>query len=233
MKNKWFLVLIIGVILWGIMYKTPIFVMDNFIYEPSVHFSDMDIYTYGKIGERPVFFSVIPHQIEKRLLLHPYVKSVKVTKKLPDTLVLDIEYRQEFAAILYSGLYVTIDDQMTVLKVEESIGDIFLVDGFEFEAFQIGEQLQVKRKEVLKHIIQLIYLLQNSHIESKPYMRYDNGIEVLINDGYRVLFGKGNDIENKFNDFVSIYERLSETGVNSGTIDLGHDGPPVYRPFGE
>ncbi len=233
MKNKWLILLIICAIAWGVIYKTPIFVIDKFVYEPSVYFSDADIYTYGKIGERPLFFSTLPHKVEKGLLAHPYIKSVQVTKKLPDTLVLDIEYRKEFAAILYSGLYVTIDDQMTVLKVEESIGDIFLVDGFEFEAFQIGEPIKVKRREVLKHIIQLIHLLQNSHIESKPYMRYDNGIELLINDGYRVLFGKGNDIEEKFNDFVSIYEKLSETGVNSGTIDLGHDGPPVYRPFGD
>ncbi len=214
------------------MYKTSIFVIDKFVYEPSVYFSDSDIYKYGKVGERPLFFSTIPRVIEKSLLEHPYVKYVSISKKFPDTLVLDIKYREEFLAIFYSGLYVTLDSEMTVLKVEESIGDIFLVDGFEFESYKVGGKLKVKRRSILIHIIQLIQLIKKSHIESKPYIRYDEGIELYINDEYRVLFGQGYNIEDKFNDFVAVYDNLSEMGVNSGTIDVGHDGPPIYRPFG-
>lgn len=233
-KIKGILVLFfLGICFWVFLFKTPVFVIEKFNYPPSVHFSDSDVFYYGDLGKRPVYFSVMPRHVEKGLLNHPYVKSARVTKKLPDTLVLDIEYREELAAIGYSGLYVTIDETTTVLKVEESVGDIFLIDGFEFHSFHIGKPIQVEKRQILMRTIELISLLQNSHIESKPYIRYDNGIELLINDGYRVLFGKGEDIERKFNNFADIYEKLSEKGVNSGTIDVSHDGLPIYRPFGQ
>ncbi len=216
-----------------LIFKTNIFIVKKFEYPPSVYLSDADIKKYGGIEENSLFFTVGVESVSKSLTKHPYIKSVIVTKKFPDKLVLDIDYRNELAAIKYSGLYVTIDETLTVLKVEESIGDIFLIDGFEFKSFNIGEELKVEDWRILQRTVQLISLLKNSHIEAKPYIRYDNGIELLLNDAYRVRFGKGQDIERKFNNFVDIYEQLSEKGVQSGIIDVSHNGLPIFKPFGQ
>lgn len=216
-----------------LVFKTDIFVVKRFAYPPSVFFSDSDIVKYGDLSASSLFFTVSEKQLENKLVKHPYVKSVTVKKQFPDKLKLDITYRNELVAIKYSGLYVTIDEELTVLKVEESIGDIFLIDGFEFKSFNIGEGLNVEESRVLKRCVQLISLLKDSHIEAKPYIRYDNGIELLLNDAYRVRFGKGQDIERKFNNFVDIYESLSEKGVQSGIIDVSHNGLPIFKPFGQ
>lgn len=216
-----------------LVFKTNLFVVKKFEYPASVYFSDNDIRKYGGLDESSLYFNVSVASLEEKIVRHPYIKSVKIEKALPDKLILDIEYRQELAAIKYSGLYVTIDEHLTVLKVEESIGDIFLIDGFEFKSFNIGEELKVEESRVLRRTVQLISLLKNSHIEAKPYIRYDNGIELLLNDAYRVRFGKGQDIERKFNNFVDIYEELSEKGVQSGIIDVSHNGLPIFKPFGQ
>lgn len=216
-----------------LVFKTNLFVVKKFEYPASVYFSDNDIRKYGGLDESSLYFNVSVASLEEKIVRHPYIKFVKIEKALPDKLILDIEYRQELAAIKYSGLYVTIDEHLTVLKVEESIGDIFLIDGFEFKSFNIGEELKVEESRVLRRTVQLISLLKNSHIEAKPYIRYDNGIELLLNDAYRVRFGKGQDIERKFNNFVDIYEELSEKGVQSGIIDVSHNGLPIFKPFGQ
>lgn len=216
-----------------LVFKTDVFVIQKFEYPPSVYLSDSDIRKYGKISERTLIFMYDVEEAEKLMVRHPYIKSVQVHKKFPGSLKLDIEYRQELAAIKYSGLYVTVDESLTVLKVEESIGDIFLIEGFEFKSFNIGEPLRVEDWKVLQRTVQLISLLRNSHIEAKPHIRYDDGIELLLNDAYRVRFGKGQDIERKFNDFVDIYEQLSEKGVQSGIIDVSHNGLPIFKPFGQ
>lgn len=230
------LVLVLVLLLIGaglLVFKTNLFVIKKFEYPASVYFSDNDIRKYGDLDEKSLYFNVSVDSLEKKLIRHPYIKSVEIEKALPDKLILDVEYRQELAAIKYSGLYVTIDEYLTVLKVEESIGDIFLIDGFEFKSFNIGEELKVEESRVLRRTVQLISLLKNSHIEAKPYIRYDNGIELLLNDAYRVRFGKGQDIERKFNNFVDIYEELSEKGVQSGIIDVSHNGLPIFKPFGQ
>jgi len=225
------LLLLVGV--WLLVYKTDVFVVKKFEYQPSVYLSDADIKKYGGIGERTLVFALSSEAVASELIHHPYIKSVEIQKKFPNKLILDIDYREELAAIKYSGLFVTIDRTLTVLKVEESIGDIFLIDGFEFKSFNIGEELKVEDGRVLQRTVQLISLLKNSHIEAKPYIRYDNGIELLLNDAYRVRFGKGQDIERKFNNFVDIYEQLSEKGVQSGIIDVSHNGLPIFKPFGQ
>ncbi|GKT18313.1 FtsQ-type POTRA domain-containing protein, partial [Aduncisulcus paluster] len=118
------------------------FVVKKFEYPPSVYFSDADIRKYGELNDKSYFFTVLPSELEKKIIKHPYVKSVTIEKALPDRLILNIEYREELVAIKYSGLYVTIDESLTVLKVQESVGDIFLIDGFEFKSFNIGEELK-------------------------------------------------------------------------------------------
>jgi len=228
-----FLLILVCVSAGLVVFKTNLLVIKKFEYPASVYFSDSDIIKYGELTEKSMFFNVAPTLLENKIIKHPYVKSVKITKHFPDQLELDIEYREELVAIGYSGLFVTIDDTLTVLKVEESVGDIFLIDGFEFKSFNIGEELKVEEAKVLRRTVQLISLLKNSHIEAKPYIRYDNGIELLINDAYRVRFGKGQDIERKFNNFVDIYEVLSEKGVQSGIIDVSHNGLPIFKPFGQ
>ncbi len=216
-----------------LVFKTNLLIIKKFDYPASVYFADNDIKKYGEIDDETFFFNISTSELEKQIIKHPYIKMVKIDKAFPDRLILDIEYREELVAIKYSGLYVTIDESLTVLKVEESIGDIFLIDGFEFKSFNIGEELKVEEARVLKRTVQLISLLKNSHIEAKPYIRYDNGIELLLNDAYRVRFGKGQDIERKFNNFVDIYEELSEKGVQSGIIDVSHNGLPIFKPFGQ
>lgn len=228
-----FLVMLIFVGMGLLVFKTNLLVVKKFDYPASVYFADSDIRKFGEIDEQSFFFNISTSELEKKIVKHPYVKSIEIEKAFPDKLILDIEYREELVAIKYSGLYVTIDESLTVLKVEESIGDIFLIDGFEFKSFNIGEELKVEESRVLRRTVQLISLLKNSHIEAKPYIRYDNGIELLLNDAYRVRFGKGQDIERKFNNFVDIYEELSEKGVQSGIIDVSHNGLPIFKPFGQ
>ncbi len=87
-----------------LVFKTNLFVVKKFEYPASVYFSDNDIRKYGGLDESSLYFNVSVASLEEKIVRHPYIKSVKIEKTLPDKLILDIEYRQELAAIKYSGL---------------------------------------------------------------------------------------------------------------------------------
>jgi len=217
-----------------LVFQTPVFVIDTLSYNQSMHITNREIMTYGGLDAGINYFFVNTEKIQKNLLTHPYVADVTVGKKLPDTLELSIDYRNEFVAIVYSGIYLTTDDQLNVLKAEESTGDIFLIEGFNVKSFNIGEQIKVKDFHVLQHAIELIHLLEKSHIEAKPILKYVNGsIELELNTAYKVKFGDGTNIERKFNNFVDIYDDLNSKQAISGVIDVSNEGLPSYRPFGE
>lgn len=221
------------IILYLIVFHTPLFIVDTLAYNQNMNITNKEIMIYGEIIDTNIFF-VNTDSVEKKLLSHPYIKSASVKKKLPDTLEIDFDYRDEFVAVVYSGIYLTTDDQLNVLKAEESIGDIFLIEGFNVRSFNIGEQIKVKDFHVLQHSIELIHLLKKSHIEAKPILKYvDGSIELELNSDYRVKFGDGTNIERKFNNFVDIYDDLNSKQAMSGVIDVSNEGLPSYRPFGE
>lgn len=221
------------IVLYLVVFHTPLFIVDTLAYNQNMNITNKEIMTYGEIVDTNIFF-VNTDSVEKKLLSHPYIKSAAVKKKLPDTLEIDFEYRDEFVAVVYSGIYLTTDDQLNVLKAEESIGDIFLIEGFNVKSFNIGEQIKVKDFHVLQHSIELIHLLMKSHIEAKPILKYvDGSIELELNSDYRVKFGDGTNIERKFNNFVDIYDDLNSKQAMSGVIDVSNEGLPSYRPFGE
>jgi cell division protein FtsQ len=221
------------IVLYLVVFHTPLFIVDTLAYNQNMNITNKEIMTYGEIVDTNIFF-VNTDAVEKKLLSHPYIKSAAVKKKLPDTLEIDFDYRDEFVAVVYSGIYLTTDDQLNVLKAEESIGDIFLIEGFNVKSFNIGEQIKVKDFHVLQHSIELIHLLMKSHIEAKPILKYvDGSIELELNSDYRVKFGDGTNIERKFNNFVDIYDDLNSKQAMSGVIDVSNEGLPSYRPFGE
>lgn len=223
---------IVGIYL--LIFQSSLFIMDTLEYNKNMNLSNKEIMQYAELKSGVNYFYVKPETVKTKLIEHPYISDISVTKKLPDTLKLDIVYREEFVAIVYSGLYLTTDDQLNVLKAEESISDIFLIEGFNVRSFNIGEQIKVKDFYVLQHSIELIHLLEKSHIEAKPILKYvDGSIELELNSDYRVKFGDGTNIERKFNNFVDIYDDLNSKQAISGVIDVSNEGLPSYRPFGE
>jgi cell division protein FtsQ len=227
-------ILVVIIATFLIVFQTGIFLIDTLEYNQNMNVSNGEIMQYSGLDKGVHFFFVNTDAIEKKLLLHPYIEKVSVGKRLPDVLTLDVTYRNEFVAIVYSGMYLTTDDQLNVLKAEESVGDIFLIEGFNVKSFNIGEQIKVKDFDVLRHSIQLIHLLDKSHIEAKPILKYrDGSIELELNSAYKVKFGDGTNIERKFNNFVDIYDDLNSKQAISGVIDVSNEGLPSYRPFGE
>lgn len=217
-----------------LVFQSPLFIIDTLEYNQSMNINNSEIMQYAGLNDGVNYFFASTEAIASKLLEHPYVKSVEVTKRLPDVLSMHFEYKQEFVAIVYSGMYLTTDDQLNVLKAEEVVGDIFLIEGFHVKSFNIGEQIKVKDFHVLQHSIELIHLLEKSHIDAKPILVYTDGsIELELNSAYKVKFGDGSDIERKFNNFVDIYDDLNSKQAISGVIDVSNEGLPSYRPFGE
>ena len=234
-KFKWIIGLLLGIILgYLVIFQSSIFIVDTLEYNQSMNINNKEIMQYAGLDRGVNYFMVNTEDVAKRLLDHPYVNSVEVSKRIPDVLSLTFDYKKEFVAIVYSGMYLTTDDQLNVLKAEEVVGDIFLIEGFHVKSFNIGEQIKVKDFYVLQHSIQLIHLLEKSHIDAKPILKYKDGsIELELNSAYKVKFGDGSNIERKFNNFVDIYDDLNSKQAISGVIDVSNEGLPSYRPFGE
>ena len=218
-----------------ILFKSPIFTVASVTYNLNVQVTENDIFKYGDmIKYKSNMILLDTDEVAKSLEEHPYIKKASVKKNYPSEIQVNIVYKEPYAIVKYSDIYITIDKDLNVLSVDNAKADGFLIEGFVLESFVIGKEIEVESKLILRESLKLIELLEKSHIQFRPIIALvNNGIEIQLNDYYRVRFGRADSIERKFNDFVDIYENLQSKNIKSGIIDVSNDGLPLFRPFGD
>lgn len=234
--SRLLLLILLGSMVYGAYYvyeNTEILRIQTIEYNLNENIDLYEIQRYSKVELGTSFFLVKPRDVETNLMAHPYIESVKVQKKFPHTLNLDIVYREHYFNIVYSDIILSLDDSLHVLKVLDEPFDGYTVEGFAFDSFSTGQTIKVQKKYLLENIVLLIQLLKTSHIEEIPVITYENDGILLRFGELKVRFGNGTEIESKFNDFINIYEALKTEDIITGTIDVSSEGLPVYRPFGE
>lgn len=235
LKRIFFLLLIVGVAYGGyfVYFETSLLNIQTITYTEHTHMNESVIYAYTgyKVGDS--YFSIRTQHAKERIETHPYVLSAEVAKHFPSSIAFNMTYRVHKFNLSYSDIVLSLDETLNVLSVLDQQVAGYTVEGFSFDSFSTGQLINVQRRYVLENIVLLIELLEKSHIQADPTIEYlDDSILIKV-EGIRVRFGNGDQIEKKFNAFVSIFEALKTEGIASGTIDVSTDGLPVYRPFGE
>ncbi len=231
---KWLLpFILIGVGLWYLVFKTDFLTVKTILYNQNEELDIYELQRYSGIHYGDSYFSVNLDQAKSGLLQHPFVKEVAVNKNFPDQVIFNLTYKQHCFNLKYSDIILSLDSDLDVLKVLESENDGYTVEGFKFNGFSTGKKIDVEQEYVLENIVDLIDLMNQSGLEYQKTILYNqSNIRIRIG-AVNVKFGNGENIEKRFNAFVTIYESLSKEGVASGVIDVSSDGLPVYRPFGE
>lgn len=172
--------------------------------------------------------------VVKKLKTHPYVADATVKKIWPQKVALTIKYRQDSFAIPNAGFYIILDDQLQVLRVDKMAYDATVLDGFTFKEFKIGKRITVDQSKILERTVTLKQLMQKSHLTFLSKIQLNNGnLVVYTKQGLMGSFGDGKNLEERFNNFVDIYDNLETKGIKTGLIDVSSDGLPTYKPFGK
>jgi hypothetical protein len=167
--------------------------------------------------------------IDQVIASNPYIAKYSVQRILPSTLKISFEERQEFAAIRFNVLYIIIDASGIVLDIRKDPGTLMLLEGFDFKSVHIGKPLNTAHRNSLQHTIQLILLFhQNGGLHFK--VAYKSGIEVTLSETMKAKFGEGDDLQNQFVAFMTIYEDVMKKGILSGVIDVSKKDYYIFRP---
>jgi cell division protein FtsQ len=219
-------------VLYFILFATDLLNVTTVKLNEGIFLDKKEILKIVDLTKKKPCFLVNTNKMENNLLKHPYVRGVKVTKDFPHDLEINIDYREDFMSIKETGFYVIIDEDLNVLRIDETYYDAYFVEGFYYKDFAIGSEINIEHKDVLKNTVSLIKLMKKSHIQFMKKISYSDGnIYIYINDNFRGRFGDVQDVETKFNEFVNIYENLSQKRVKSGMVDVSTKGQPIYKPF--
>ncbi|SHH37992.1 cell division protein FtsQ/DivIB [Clostridium grantii] len=183
-----------------------------------------------KLGTN-IFF-IKSKNIEQKILSEPEIEEVKINRKLPNTLVLDIKERKYVFYIFSNGSYYLLDNEGFVFDKKETLEDNNLIElkGLEYEKLKEGESIEIldSRKMILISSLTDLMRALNSNVSYPTTIDitdlYD--IKVYFNS-MEVRIGNIENLKDKFNIGINILNE-KDLADKKGYIEVNYGGNPVF-----
>ncbi len=166
----------------------------------------------------------------------PYIKSVSLERKLPDTLIINVEATREVAAVVSNSVYVLLDETGKVLDKDASVlrENVAIVNNVKLKEKEEGEQVLLTNEKKTETLITLLGVLKKSGFELLTEIDLKNINDIKIKYDDRITFEVGSltNIETKLARGKAALEKENEINAYSkGTLDLKTE-PYVYFKSG-
>lgn len=202
----------------------------------SVPYTNQEIIDMSQIVIGTNIFRANTNSVIDKILAAPYVKSVKVTRKLPSTMVIDIEQRYVKAYVDYIGSYMCIDETgfcIDSIQKPDKVDGIPIITGLSpkdmVKGFAIGEILDVDDPVKIQKYTNLFELLQknelNLDIEKIDLSNTGNTIILIENQNKIIEFGNMENVNAK----IPFLKKILEVEVDKkGTIYMNKTSDPIF-----
>ena len=179
-------------------------------------------------------FLLDKQKIKEAFLSDPYIESVQISSKFPETAIFNIKKRQAVATVKFSGGFLVIDENGAVLESTQELSKIVkpLISGIEVTQVKLGEKLDIENQDIFGLIQSVISNVRSAKLLnniSQIEITGDSEILMTTPQGVNVLLGKGENLNEKMLILNQILIDLHEKKIYSGYIDMRYDGYPVYR----
>ncbi|RMF95063.1 MAG: FtsQ-type POTRA domain-containing protein [Candidatus Schekmanbacteria bacterium] len=182
------------------------------------------------------FLFISPHKVVEDLMKIPWIKSVYVRKKLPNSVFISIQERKPFAWLENNGLKL-IDENGVVLTPQEdaSAQERKVIKGFISDRnYTAGEKV---KEEFLYEIIAMLKDIKNyapwfySRISLLDVSDKDNAIFEMKGLPCRVYLGRGN-VHEKMDNFKKVLEEIDNNELaDFAVFDLRFKDRVVAKPI--
>lgn len=216
-----------------ICISSSIFELKQIDVDGNSKITKSDIIKIGDIETGKNIFKYNLNDVEKKLLVNPYIKYVKVSRKFPDKLVITIKENSEYAIIKEGASYIYIGENGLVLSEKKDIKNknIPLVSGIEIKNKKLNTKIKINSDKSNDIILAIDTLKKNNmsrKIESikinknKMYMKTDDNTSIVLKID--------EDIEYNINRLKAILVDLKSNNKKGGNIDLTSKEQAIYSP---
>ena len=230
------LVLIIGLISGGIVFAltSPIFNIKNINVLNNNQLSSDTIISLSELKQEENIFKFYSKKVKDKIKENPYIENVKIHRKLPSTIEIEIEEREPNYSVDFMGKYAYINKQGYLLEISEDSKQLPILIGSSTaeENMVLGNRLDNEDLTRLEDVIKIM----NSATEKK-LDKMVTSIDISDKNNYsiyleqekkKVHLGQTNNLSNKMLYVVSIIEQ--EQG-KEGDIYVDGDLNNKFQPY--
>ena len=223
---------VLGVLSVAGLLFSPLFSAKEVLLEGCEHYTTSEITQQigFQTGDNIIFYNT--SKAERLLEEDPYIAEAKLSRRLPDKLVISITERKVRGYVPYMGSYLYIDEEGRVLDTQEAYFDSLPeVKGLQFSYFKLGEVLPVENEEALLAVLQMSQMM-------KKYELLDVVVEMDVSDPKDIYLnanqvsihiGQMSDGDQKIRIMAEIMKTIPEG--DRGTLDLSDLNKPIVFKY--
>ena len=238
-NTLWYLLILVFMVTTTIVLTTTVFFKIKAITVTGCdRYDDRSLILSSGILLEENMFRLKDAQIREKLVgEYSYIADVKIRRKLPDTIVLEITQEVPFGAIDAGAGYTLISERGRVLECNTPVlpEEMPIVMGFSEESPEQGSYLEesdsenVKRMRLIMEAIRKMDFPYYNVIDlSDPY-----DLKLYYQDQLEIVLGTDSSLEYKLELSLKVIETEDLLNGFRGTIDASYDGEVWTRPSGQ
>ncbi len=214
------------------LMKSPIFQVKTYEVEGNSYYSDDEILHMGncKTGGN-IFIGVDTGEIKKRLKRDSYMKNISIKRKLPNTIVIELDERRQVAAAVYGSKFIVIDNEGTVLRRTSVEPELTILRGMTISKLNIGEPIEMEQKVLMRQTMEILEAASKNDMYFKALTVSKKGIDAYVLNN---LICEGSfehlkdSIETK--NLQLVISELFKKKIERGTITISGDNYISFTP---
>ena len=232
---KWtsILLLLIGTIIF--ILTTPMFNIKNINISGIEHLTEEQVISLSELNKNENLFKNSKSKITSNIKQTPYVESVMIKRKLPDTIDIQIKERKRSYILKFVNGYVYIDTQGYILEISEEKLELPIISGYKTEEEKIteGSRLNTEDLENLNNVLKITNSLGEIDVPKEIITNIDISNKedytvYLENEKKTIHFGDASNLSNKILYVKAMID--SEKDIE-GEIFVNGDLNNKFRPF--
>lgn len=203
----------------------------------SVEVENNNYYTVEQVKDKSGIkvgvniFKLKKSSVKEKLLKDPYFENIKIRRKLPSTILIEVTERTEKACIPKGNGYIIIDPKGLVLRKVEKEPKITVIQGLTVKQAKAGKPLDVEENSILTDTLNMLKVMEDSDLY---FMKIDISNVIIKAHIYDQLICEGTpenlteSIKNG-NLEAALYDMYNK-GIERGVIKIGSDNYCSFDP---
>lgn len=220
LKKLAFIICIVAAALF--VSSTAYFTVEGFEVEGNSYYSDEEILVLGdcKAGGN-IFWDTDTKDIKSRLEKDPYIESVKVKRKLPGKIQIEVKERTQIAAVVYGNHYVVVDKEGRVLRNTEVYPYLTEVRGLTITKIEVGQLIEVEEKVKLRQSLEILDAMDKNDMYFTKLEFTDSGVDAYVLENLKCVGTPQNIIKAlEAEDLQKVIVGLFKQNIERGTVKI-------------
>lgn len=234
-RNTIFLFLFLGIciiiLLFGI-FKTDYFHIDNIIVQDNVFVTKQEIISLSQLTGKNIFL-INKNKTEEYIKLNPYIKGITINRKLPRTVIINVNEKKIRGIIKFKNGFINIDNEGKMVQIVDKFpkGKLPMILETNVDKYIPNELVYKPGSNELQA---LVAALTVSDYNETKYFFYSIDVKdpfnilLCTNSGRLVRIGDWENMDYKIAYAISILKSPDIKGLH-GYIQLQDDGSAIFK----